>query len=99
LFALQSGVAAARRLGRYVGSVRAINLELLDSYLLKSLDGFANGPVASSFRLVKCLEGKICAFLEHSEHETGSTTEVVDPNTGEPMHFRMVKPTTVSLGR
>ena len=37
-----------------MGHVRAINAALLDSYLLKSLDGFTTGTVADKSIIVKC---------------------------------------------
>lgn len=52
---------------RYVGNVRAVNAQLLDSYLLKSLDGgFAEyGPNAKTSVVLPCGEGrkKRCLLL------------------------------------
>jgi len=55
---------------RYVGHVRAVNAALLDSYLLKSLDGFTTAVVADKSVIVPCGKGlrKVCLFDGLTEH-------------------------------
>jgi len=50
---------------RYVGDLRALNAGTLDSYLLKSLDGFGLGEL-NGLKIVKCGPNstKICFFLK-----------------------------------
>lgn len=62
-----------RRESRYVGSVRAVNAQLLDSYLLKSLDGgFADDAIsADKVSVHKCGRGLQQKCLFRTETHNG----------------------------
>jgi thioredoxin reductase len=73
---------------RYVGHARAINAAILDSYLLKSLDGIALSPSAQDSVMVRCglNQSRICVFIKgptmKRRGEASSTPEAVPPGGG-----------------